>query len=1701
MKTNCYVSSFKNSFIGLFIAFNALFFTSAFGQAPLIFGHPSVSNPICNNNTVTLTAYAIGSSNLMVKWQRKGAADANYTDLNVFTLTASGFNTSYPFTAILADNGASYRAVFLDNTIEVPSNAAVVTMSTGVHIVDANFAAAIRTACPTCIDVCDNLTAAAANLTTLDVVGKNISDLTGLEGFTSLTILNCSTNQLTSLPTLPTTLQHLVCANNKITTLPTLPNGLIQLYIDYNLVATLPTLPSTLQTLYAGGNLLTTLPTLPTGLKYFSCWSNQITALPSNLPSGLIELGVYNTPLSILPNLPTTLQHLSCYGTNITCLPNLPIVLAQLLLDPAKISCLPNVPTNLSIYDKTSATDIRNSFGLCVTVVTPPSVSNPICAGNNVVFTTKATSSFAMTLRWQRKGATDAAYTNVTTATPYTSGTDATFTITPTIAADNQAQYRAVFATSCADIVSSAAQVVMSTGLHIPDANFATGIRAACPTCIDVCDNLTTAASTLLSLDVNSRNISDLTGLESFTSLQRFYGHNNKIATVPPLPNSLIYFICPNNKIAMLPTLPNNLLELFVDNNLLTNLPTLPSSLRVLYTGGNQLTSLPTLPTGLTNFSCWSNQITALPSNLPTGLTELGCHDNPLSILPTIPTTVTYLSCYLTNLYCLAILPNGLTTLRLDPTRITCLPNYPTNCAIYNGTSTTNIRNTFTACSPLTVTVHPSVTNPICNVPTVILSAAATNNSPMTVKWQRKGAADANFTDLNTPVAYTSGNTATYTISIAPTNEGAKFRAYFSSDCNGGAYTNDVTFSLSTGVHIPNANFAAAIRLNCPTCIDICDNLTPTAATLTTLNVSGKSISNLTGIEGFTNLTSLYCSENHLTVLPTLPNSITLLNISKNGLTTLPTLPSSLNVLYSYTNRLTSLPTLPSGLTWLECQDNQLTSLPALPNGIEELHAYNNLLPSLPTLPSNLTILKVSFNQLTSLPILPNFLYRLDCNDNKLTSLPTLPNSMGLLACFNNDIRCLPTLPSNLGSLKIDLTKIHCLPNKPVNLVVNSSDIGNFIPICGASSVIIHPSVSNPVCVDNVVTLTAQVVSNNSMTVKWQVKRAIDANYFDITAASEYTSGDLANDNIVVEAVSNGNSYRAVFSTCGSDVVTNPTTFTLSTGLHIPDMKFATAIRSACANCLDACDNLTTNAAALTTLNVSSSQISDLTGISGFTNLINLYCNYNPLTSLPSNLPSGLQTLSCTNTLIGTLPSTLPSGLTALYCGSSFLNTLPTTLPTNLRTLDCSNAYLTALPSTLPSGLLSLNCSSNQLTSLPNMPTTLLELNCSSNALTSLPAFYNKIQYLYCQNNQLTSLPASLPADLKYLRCQNNRLTDLPSSLTPSILEIECYDNNIYCLPTLPNALTNLKLDKLKIMCLSNMVAGLVIQNRDIAGDISNTYALCAAPSVVRHPSVSGSPRVGQTTSFIAKATNNNVTTIKWQRKGALGINFSDISGTETAYTTNTDATYNTPNLTNTDFGASYRAVFTSQCSGQTMTNAVTLNFAALPVELLSFIGQNTEGGNTLTWTTAIEENTSHFDIERSMDGHVFEKIGETKAKGSNTVYTFLDSKPFSGFNYYQLKINDLNGDKNFSKIISIEMKEPKTKVFKVYPNPATTDLTIEIPFDTEGVEVINTIGQVVFKEKIKEKDRLLLNISDWQSGIYFIKTTNSTALVKFIKN
>jgi uncharacterized repeat protein (TIGR01451 family) len=296
---------------------------------------------------------------------------------------------------------------------------------------------------------------------------------------------------------------------------------------------------------------------------------------------------------------------------------------------------------------------------------------------------------------------------------------------------------------------------------------------------------------------------------------------------------------------------------------------------------------------------------------------------------------------------------------------------------------------------------------------------------------------------------------------------------------------------------VPDPALAAQLEIAVPAAMNgnVLDTLHPSLTTVYGLIMNGDGLTDLSGLQYFTNLITLYaagnpitdgvehlppslaalylsncgidtlpylpnivmlqCMGNDLTSLPQLPNTLQELWCDANPLTALPALPGSLRTLYCGACGLSTLPPLPAGLEILGCSSNQLTSLPTLPPALERLYCNDNLLAALPTLPFGLFYLFCDDNLLTQLPALPSSLRRIDCQVNQLSSLPALPDSLYQLTCFLNPLTALPPLPSlyfwkltcgnsllttlpalpgSLQSLNCTNTLLQCVPVLPNSL-------------------------------------------------------------------------------------------------------------------------------------------------------------------------------------------------------------------------------------------------------------------------------------------------------------------------------------------------------------------------------------------------------------------------------------------------------------------------------------------------------------------------------------------------------------------------------------------------------------------------------------------------------------------------------------------
>ena len=187
----------------------------------------------------------------------------------------------------------------------------------------------------------------------------------------------------------------------------------------------------------------------------------------------------------------------------------------------------------------------------------------------------------------------------------------------------------------------------------------------------------------------------------------------------------------------------------------------------------------------------------------------------------------------------------------------------------------------------------------------------------------------------------------------------------------------------------------------------------------------------------------------------------------------------------------------------------------------------------------------------------------------------------------------------------------------------------------------------------------------------------------------------------------------------------------------------------------------------------------------------------------------------------------------------------------------------------------------------------------------------------------------------------------------------------------------------------------------------------------------------------------------------------------------------------------------------------VVLCFGAIfPVNLTSFEAKPEGNKALLTWQTSTEQNNSHFLIQRSADGRLFENIGRVEGAGDSDQaidYSFVDDKPLPGLNYYRLHQFDFDGTNEIFSPIAVRFGEAGDKP-SAWPVPTSDLLQVSLPATEESwlLEVFNLNGQRLLEQLVEDKTtQTSLDVRALPAGSYFLRWTNgrNSGQQRFLKN
>ena len=146
---------------------------------------------------------------------------------------------------------------------------------------------------------------------------------------------------------------------------------------------------------------------------------------------------------------------------------------------------------------------------------------------------------------------------------------------------------------------------------------------------------------------------------------------------------------------------------------------------------------------------------------------------------------------------------------------------------------------------------------------------------------------------------------------------------------------------------------------------------------------------------------------------------------------------------------------------------------------------------------------------------------------------------------------------------------------------------------------------------------------------------------------------------------------------------------------------------------------------------------------------------------------------------------------------------------------------------------------------------------------------------------------------------------------------------------------------------------------------------------------------------------------------------------------------------------------------------------------LVTFNAASGRNSFTLSWNTVAVSDCDHFDVERSLDGMKFEKMGEVKGNihGSDgEIYSFQDNfRPVTARKndfYYRLKQVDENGQVSYSKVLIARMYNTRSLAsLSVTPDPAVNDILVNVQLK-ENAYVVMKITDVQGNQLIRKAEK-----------------------------
>jgi predicted esterase len=162
------------------------------------------------------------------------------------------------------------------------------------------------------------------------------------------------------------------------------------------------------------------------------------------------------------------------------------------------------------------------------------------------------------------------------------------------------------------------------------------------------------------------------------------------------------------------------------------------------------------------------------------------------------------------------------------------------------------------------------------------------------------------------------------------------------------------------------------------------------------------------------------------------------------------------------------------------------------------------------------------------------------------------------------------------------------------------------------------------------------------------------------------------------------------------------------------------------------------------------------------------------------------------------------------------------------------------------------------------------------------------------------------------------------------------------------------------------------------------------------------------------------------------------------------------------------------------------------PVKLVAFTVKANRCTALFDWKTAMEENSSHYEIESSTDGVRFAKVGTVNSRNASTGAAYnYQVEGASNAAWFRLKMVDKDGSAAYSKAQRFSPKCEELSV-QVYPNPAQHKATVAGVQSGMVVEVLTADGRMIWTQRATG-NTVQLPVSSFAKGLMLVQVKSES--------